>query len=255
MANNFVLSALSAQSGRRLNSLGYSLGMNGLSASDREQVVAVLRAVPWLANVRDETLDLLAQSARLELHTAGAQVGRRGGVCTHLIVVIRGTVLVGFDMPDGRRHVINLLGPGQFQSLIPLIDERPQIHDIVCKSESMLLLIPRDVFVAALNGDQSLTWAMLRLLCDRARRIYGALGESHTLSLAPRLARVLRGLFAAHGQHITIAQEELADILGATRQSINRELKALETVGAIHLGRGRIDLVLAEQLHVQCDEF
>ena len=64
--------------------------------------------------------------------------------------------------------------------------------------------------------------------------------------------RILRGLFAEHGAQLAIGQEELADILGATRQSINQELKVLEKTGAIALGRGKISLILAEKLQERC---
>lgn len=220
--------------------------------SPHDQALAALRAIPWLASAQATTLELMARSAQLESHAGGTQVGWRGRIVTHFMVVVRGTLLVGFDLPDGRRHVTNLVGPGQFQSLIPLIDERPQIHDTHCRDDAVILRIPRDTFVAALQGDPGLSWEMLRLLCVRSRRLYESLGESHTLALAPRLARILRGLFAEHGQQLSIDQEELADILGATRQSINRELKVLEKTGAIALGRGKISLILAEKLKEHC---
>jgi CRP-like cAMP-binding protein len=220
--------------------------------SPHDQALAALRAIPWLMKAQPGTLELMARSAHLESHAGGTQVGWRGRIATHFMVVVRGTLLVGFDMPDGRRHVINLVGPGQFQSLIPLIDERPQIHDTHCREDAALLLIPRDAFVSALQGDPSLSWEILRLLCVRSRRLYESLGESHTLALAPRLARILRGLFAEHGAQLGIDQEELADILGATRQSINRELKILEKTGAIALGRGKISLIQAERLRESC---
>lgn len=220
--------------------------------SPHDQALAALRSTPWLMKAQPGTLELMARSAHLESHAGGTQVGWRGRIATHFMVVVRGTLLVGFDMPDGRRHVINLVGPGQFQSLIPLIDERPQIHDTHCREDAALLLIPRDAFVSALQGDPSLSWEILRLLCVRSRRLYESLGESHTLALAPRLARILRGLFAEHGAQLGIDQEELADILGATRQSINRELKILEKTGAIALGRGKISLIQAERLRESC---
>ena len=220
--------------------------------SPHDQALAALRSIPWMMKAQPGTLELLARSANLESHTGGTQVSWRGRISTHFVVVVRGTLLVGFDMPEGRRHVINLVGPGQFQSLIPLIDERPQIHDTHCREDVTLLRIPRDAFVAALQGDPALSWEILRLLCTRSRRLYESLGESHTLALAPRLARILRGLFAEHGAQLGIDQEELADILGATRQSINRELKVLEKTGAIALGRGKISLILAEKLQERC---
>ena len=229
--------------------------MDHPSSTHLNQALAALRSIPWLMRIADETLHKLALAARLEVHPSGSQVGRRGRLSTHFMLVVRGTVLVGFYTHDGRRHVVNLLGPGQFQSLIPLIDERPQIHDSICKGEVLLLFIPRDAIVEALNTDQQFAWEILRLLCSRTRRLYEALGESHTLSLSPRLARILRGLFAEHGPQISIDQEDLADILGATRQSINRELKSLESRGVIALGRGRVTLILADGLEEECGNF
>lgn len=220
--------------------------------SPHDQALAALRAIPWMMKAQPGTLDLLAGSAHLESHPGGTQISWRGRISTHFMLVVRGTLLVGFDLPDGRRHVVNLIGPGQFQSLIPLIDERPQIHDTHCREDATLLHIPRDAFVSAFQADPGLSWEILRLLCARSRRLYESLGESHTLALAPRLARILRGLFAEHGAQLAIGQEELADILGATRQSINQELKVLEKAGAVALGRSKISLILAEKLEERC---
>lgn len=233
----------------------HSSPLHAQASHDLEQALQALRTIPWLKRIQEVTLQKLAKAARLEQNPSGSQVGYRGRECSHFMLVVQGTVLVGFNTADGRRHVVNLLGPGQFQSLIPLIDEGPQIHDSHCKGDVRLLFIPRDVIVQALQEDQRFSWEILKLFSYRSRRLYEALGESHTLSLAPRLARILRGLFAEHGRTLSIDQEEIADILGATRQSINRELKALEAQGVIALGRGRISLILAQPLEELCGTF
>uniref|UniRef100_UPI00261558AB hypothetical protein n=1 Tax=Ramlibacter sp. TaxID=1917967 RepID=UPI00261558AB len=72
--------------------------------SPHDQALAALRSIPWLMKAQPGTLALMAGSAQLEIHPGGTQVCWRGRISTHFMVVVRGTLLVGFDLPDGRRH-------------------------------------------------------------------------------------------------------------------------------------------------------
>jgi CRP/FNR family transcriptional regulator, cyclic AMP receptor protein len=199
-----------------------------------------LQAVTLLRTARPQTLQFLAQAARSEVHAPGSIVARRGQASHHLMVIVSGFLLVGFDLPDGRRHVVNMVGPGRVQALIPLIDEMPQIHDATARGWVQVLLIPRDAVVAAMNDDSELTWQVLRHLSMRSRRMYEALGERKESALGLRLARILSGLFSEYGADLAVSQEELGDILGATRQSVNLELQTLRESGVIEVGRGRL---------------
>lgn len=213
------------------------------TAPDAPTALQALQAVSWLNAARAATLERLAQAAHVEMHSTGAMVARRGQRCSHLMVVVSGFLLVGFDLADGRRHVVNMIGPGQVQALIPLLDEGPMIHDARTKGWVQVLLIPRDAFVMAMQDDLGLNWQVLRLLSARSRRLYDLLGERTALPLGVRLARILRGLFVQYGESLQISQEELAEILGVTRQSVNRELRELQAQGVATIGRGRVVLL------------
>lgn len=223
-----------------------------LAALEPDQVVQALEAVPLLRTARASTRQFLAQAAHSETHSPGSIVARRGQINNHLMVVVRGFLLVGFDLADGRRHVVNMVGPGNVQALIPLIDEKPQIHDAVARGWVQLLMIPRHAVVTAMDQDSELTWQVLRHLSSRSRRLYEALGERKESALGIRLARILRGLFGEYGDDLGVSQEELGDILGATRQSVNRELQSLRERGVIEVGRGRLFLCNASELKRLC---
>lgn len=212
------------------------------------KALKALQAVPWLRVAQMQTLDLLAEAAHFEQHGPGTEIGRRGAACSHLMVVVSGFLLLGFDLADGRRHVVNMVGPGQVHALIPVLDEKPLIHDARTKGWVEMLLVPRDVMVKAMQQDTGLTWQVLRLLSQRSRYLYEALAERTALPLAVRLARILRGFFAQYGDTLDMSQETLAEILGVARQSVNVELQQLQFQGVLEIGRSRLRLTNRSKL-------
>ncbi len=202
-----------------------------------------LAGVSWLRACGDAVLGQLAAGATLEHVANGATVAWRGRQTAHLLVVARGALELSMTSPEGKRHVVNRLGPGQVFGLIPVLDESAWIHDAVARGASEIVRVPQSVLRAAMRDHPDLNDQVIRLLCTRARRTYEALAAQTLTTLPVRLARVLLGQLqdAADGA-IAMTQADLADMLGVTRQSLNIELKCLEREGMIALGRSRIEL-------------
>jgi CRP/FNR family cyclic AMP-dependent transcriptional regulator len=112
----------------------------------------------------------------------------------------------------------------------------------------VVLHIPRTVFVQASHEDMGLAQTLPRGLCKRSRALYGSASASALAPFRVRVARALLSLLPAHGIRqgetvsikLKLSQEEFAALLGATRQSVNRELKALESAGLISLAYSSI---------------
>jgi CRP/FNR family transcriptional regulator, cyclic AMP receptor protein len=202
-----------------------------------------LAGVPWLRSCGDAVLDQLAAGATLEHVADGASVAWRGRQTTHLLVIAHGALELSMTSAEGKRHVINRLSPGQVFGLIPLLDESALIHDAVARGASEIVHVPQSVFRAAMRDHPNLNDQVIRLLCARARRLYEALAAQSLTTLPVRLARVLLGQRQQTADEaIAMAQADLADMLGVTRQSLNVELKRLEREGMVAIGRSRIEL-------------
>lgn len=206
-------------------------------------VLSALHRVPWLDECGPAAVRQLAMASRLERLNDGKMVAWRGRQTSHLMVVATGALELSMTNAVGKRHVMSWLKPGQVFGLIPLIDQSTLIHDACARGDSRLVLVPGPSFLIALQDYPALSLSVMRLLCERARRMYELLADHSLLSLPTRLARlILHQLHDSGSTVIVMSQSDLADMLGVARQSLNVELKQLENAGIITLARGRIEL-------------
>jgi CRP-like cAMP-binding protein len=209
----------------------------------QQGIAQALRAVPWLAACGSEVIDALAAHARLQAVADGAAVAWRGRYDDRLLVVVRGMLEVSMASAEGRRHVLNVIGPGTVFGLIPVLDRQPWIHDARARGPGQLLRLPREALLQAMHLHPPLVEAVLEVLCSRARKTYATLAAKSLLELPARVARTLLMLADDRGTSIlALSQADLADMLGVTRQSLNGQLQALVRHGILVLGRGRIEI-------------
>jgi CRP-like cAMP-binding protein len=202
-----------------------------------------LRAVPWINACGAEVVDTLASQARVQHLSDGESVARRGHPTEFMVVVAQGRLEVSMASAEGRRHVVNVIGPGTVFGLIPVLDGSAWIHDAMAKGPCSLLRIQRDALLLAMGRHPTLAHALVQLLCARARKTYEALAAHTLLALPARVARLLLLLSdEAHSLCLSLSQTDLADMLGITRQSLNRELRQMQRQGAVDLGRNRIEI-------------
>jgi CRP-like cAMP-binding protein len=208
-----------------------------------ETLVGALHAVPWMSGCGDDVVEDLARQAQVEHVADATTVAWRGRHNDRLVVVVQGKLEVSMASAEGRRHVVNVIGPGSVFGLIPVLDGSPWIHDAVAKGAGSLLRIHRDDLLDAMRRHPALSRAVVLLLCARARKTYNALAAHSLLALPARVARTLLLLHEENRSPLlALSQADLADMLGVTRQSLNRELQQLERQGWVRLGRGCIEL-------------
>ncbi|EFX60812.1 hypothetical protein DAPPUDRAFT_275286 [Daphnia pulex] len=198
-----------------------------------------------------DSLQALLAASVIRSHAAGQLLSRRGTPLGELIFVLQGSLEASMAGADGRRSICWYLAEGQWFGLIPIVDGQAAIHDLRTYSQAVLLHIPRAAFLAALQQDRGLAVKCLELLCARSRTLYEHLAAETLLPLRARVARLLlmlveqHGRESAHGQELSLklSQEALADMLGISRQTLNRELVALEKAGLISLAYTRLTLL------------
>lgn len=198
-----------------------------------------------------DSLQALLAAGTIRSHAAGQLLSRRGTPLNELLFVLQGSLEVSMAGADGRRSICWYLAEGQWFGLIPIVDGKAAIHDLRAYSRTVLLHIPRAAFMAALQHDQGLAVKCLNLLCERSRALYEHVAAETLLPLRARVARLLlmlveqHGRDSEHGQELSLklSQEALADMLGISRQTLNRELVALEKAGLISLAYTRLTLL------------
>ena len=136
--------------------------------------------------------------------------------------------------------------PGIWFGDVSIFDGDRRTHDAYAHGDTTTLCVAKADFKKILATHVELYEALLRLHARRIRQLYGLVEDLNTLPLRARLAKQLLHLVRSygipsldHGDEVRIglqlAQEELAQLLGASRQRVNQELKAMEREGTIRI--------------------
>jgi CRP/FNR family transcriptional regulator, cyclic AMP receptor protein len=202
--------------------------------------------------------DILRHGSVLRLHD-GEQIGARGDPAQEWLCCARGAVRISADSGTGRSVSLCYLAPGAWFGDVSLLDGGIRTHDAHARGRTSLLMVPREDFNAILLSHPEFAGALLRLQARRVRNLYGLVDDMYTQPRRVRLAKTLLQLARSHGgyfdepetdddQNLTVIslrllQEEIASLLGASRQRVNKELRAFQREGAIRLTRGRLAVV------------
>lgn len=170
----------------------------------------------------------------------GTVVHRRGDEADGVYQVISGRVRVFTTTADGREAVLTDLSPGAFFGEISLFDGLPRTHDAVAVERTELSFVPSAAAHALLASRPDLLHLYTRALAFKLRLCMAALEGVTLQGVGARLAQRL--LWLAHAspspRALTVSQSDLAAMVGAARQTINKELKTWEREGVVRL-RGR----------------
>jgi CRP/FNR family cyclic AMP-dependent transcriptional regulator len=210
----------------------------------------VLQADLWFSRCPAELQEALLRLARPVQVAPGQAVFTRGQPPAGLCCVLQGALRVGAVQADGSESVLAFIEPGQWFGEISLIDGRPRTHDAVADGATQVLLVPQAALLAWLQAHPAHWRPIAELACTKLRMLFGVLEDIALLPLEGRLAKRL--WLVAHGyggrngpprQLLRMPQEQLALMLGVSRQSTNKALRALEARGLIAQHYGGIELL------------
>jgi CRP-like cAMP-binding protein len=168
--------------------------------------------------------------------------------------LVSGRIKASSLREDGKEAILVVLEAGNWFGEISLIDQQPRTHDATALGEAEVLALPRRAFDALMKRP-AFALAVCRMLAARVRSLYGMVEDATLRSTRARVARRL--LLLARGDAtqapdarpvVPVSQESLAMMLGITRQTLSKELKALVGEGAVVLGYGRIEIASVAKL-------
>jgi CRP-like cAMP-binding protein len=209
-------------------------------------MVAFFRDVPLFQGLNEPSLNSLAQVGRIRRLPKGKILFDQASPADHAYVVRSGCIDLVLGTPDGRELVINSMRPGDIFGELGVLTGESRSTGAVAREPSEIVSIPRIEFLAELDKEPRL---MRRMLETTSRRLRVSSERESALAFmdAPsRLARILLQLSDQERQNadlLTISQEELAQHVGATRQTVAGILGRWRRRGWIITGRGKIMLV------------
>jgi CRP/FNR family transcriptional regulator, cyclic AMP receptor protein len=193
------------------------------------------------------------------------EFGRREIIChagdpaDALHLVEAGHLAVRVGLSSGANATLNILGPGQYFGELALLNpNRRRTATVVALEPSRTLAIAGSAFDALRAKNPAVERALSTILADRVDTLSQRLVHTMYDGLDRRVLLRLVELASSYGQDgrtatIPLSQTELADLVGATRPSVNQVLQRLASEHVIVLGRARIDVVDAEALERACD--
>jgi len=199
--------------------------------------------------------DILSRSSVRRL-ADGAMLSARGQPADEWCGVAKGAVRVSSVSLSGKEITLTYVEPGVWFGDISLFDGLPRTHDANAHGATTLLVVRKPDFKELLAKHVELYDALLRLNCRRLRLMFDVVEDLNTRPLAARLAKQIVLLARSYGVHdgeeirigLQLAQEDLAQMLGASRQRVNQELKGFERDGAVRIEPTRLVVLSKEKL-------
>ena len=220
----------------------------------------LLRAHPILGALTDGEAQVLLRGARCQMVAAGEIVFLRDDPADGLYGVLSGSVLIVVDSVEGKELVLNKHGAGEFFGEVSLLDGEGRSATAVAYESSRLVHIDRDRLRAFLKQRPDALLRIVQLLCARMRRVTHLVEDSIFLDVSTRLARQIVALTDArvpnceHADTATLhlSQNDLARMLGVSREFVGKQLTAWRDSGVIELGRRRLTIRDAGALERLC---
>lgn len=206
---------------------------------------------PLLAPLPGEARDAVLRAARRRSFARHEVVFHEGDPADSLHLVTRGHLAVQVSTPGGDRATLNVLGPGAHVGELALLpDAGTRSATVVALDESETRVLSAPAFDQLRQAHPAVNEILVMLLAARVRELSSRLLEAMYDGLDRRLYRCLHrlgGVYAeevAPGAPVTIpmTQDQLSDLVGGTRPSVNQVLQRLVDEGVVELGRGRVVL-------------
>jgi CRP-like cAMP-binding protein len=210
---------------------------------------AAINAGRWFSSLSPSLRHDILRCAYVKRHKDGDLITARGETPQEWFGCAKGAVRVCSTASSGKQVTLTYVEPGVWFGDVSIFDGDRRTHDAYAHGDTSTLCVARADFKNILDHHGELYEALLRLYARRIRQLYGLVEDLNVLPLRARLAKQLLHLVRSYGVPtvsdgcemrigLLLAQEELAQLLGASRQRVNQELKTMEREELIRLDPG-----------------
>ena len=215
-----------------------------------------MKKAPLFAALDDEAATALQQSMTSSRLERGDILFHEGDQGDRLYVIREGKIKLGRTSSDGRENLLAILGPGEMFGELSLFDPGPRTATATAVAETQLIGLGHDNLQAFLSDRPEVAATLLAALARRLRRTNETLADLVFTDVPGRVAKALLDLSSRFGrpaeEGILVAhdltQEELAQLVGASRETVNKALADFATRGWIKLEARAVILIDVERL-------
>ncbi len=220
------------------------------------QKQAILARVALFRELGPGALADLGSVARSLTLPSREELFHRGDPGSQVYVVVSGRLKAFTTSDAGDDVVFDILKPGDVLGEVALLSEGPRTATVVTLDPCELLAVDRRDFLDFLRRHPELALQLLRILAARLRHMSELVEDTLFLNLPLRLAKKLASLAQSCGEatpegvriDLKLSQEEWGDLVGATRESVNKQMRSWVDEGLISLDRGFVTIHHLEEL-------
>jgi CRP-like cAMP-binding protein len=185
----------------------------------------LLDATELFAELPDDALTELADRAVVRQLERNELLFRQGDESASLFVIQEGRIAIASQAGDGRETVIAVLENGGLFGELPLFDDAPRVADARALVETTVIELAYEPVRDLLRARPELLWVIVRLLVERLRATDEALADAVFLDVPVRTAKRLLELAGEQDRFtLPVTQEELASMVGASRERVNKAI-------------------------------
>jgi CRP/FNR family cyclic AMP-dependent transcriptional regulator len=209
----------------------------------------ILATNPLLSGLPADVVEELMAVSVVKQFADGECVYAQGQEGDGLFGVVQGRIRLSNSSREGKELLVMLVEPGDWIGEVSLLDGLPRSLDAYAMGECAVLFLPRARFDALLKAKPELYQYFIPMLCRKLRLALSYVEGVALFPLPARLAQRLLELVAFYGVSddkpgtlidVRLPQEDIAKMLGVSRQAISRELKRFESEGIIQLAYGQL---------------
>ncbi|MGH3452808.1 MAG: Crp/Fnr family transcriptional regulator [Nocardioidaceae bacterium] len=216
----------------------------------------VLRQAPLFSSLDDDAANSLRSSMSETRIGRGDVLFHEGDSGDRLYVVTDGKIKLGRTSADGRENLLAILGPGQMFGELSLFDPGPRSATATAVTPCTLMSLGHDELLRWLEDQPSVARALLHQLAARLRKTSDVVADLVFSDVPGRVAKALLDLSRRFGRtaddgihvHHDLTQEELAQLVGASRETVNKALADFAMRGWLRLEPRSVVLIEVERL-------
>jgi CRP-like cAMP-binding protein len=219
--------------------------MNGPTHDEKRRI---LEEHYLLGKLSGSEIDHLLNYARVETYPAGQEIYAKGSPGQSMFAVLRGSAKMSSVSSEGKEIVLNIIYPGEIFGEIALLDGKERSADAVAMTDCQVLVFHRRDVLPVLERHADICLMLIRILCERLRRTSAQVEDVLFRHLEARIAKALLQL-AEHAAgpggrgtplDLHLSQRDLGNIVGSTRESVNKQLQIWQRAGLVDVAKGMI---------------
>jgi CRP/FNR family transcriptional regulator, cyclic AMP receptor protein len=206
----------------------------------------LLRNVPLFAVLTESQLEVLTSVVSRKSFPRSTTIIAAGDMTDSLYVIISGRLKVMMSDDDGGEVILAILGPNEFFGEMGLLDDAPRSASVVAIEPCELLSLSKQNFKKCMAENFEMTMTVMRGVVKRLREADKKIGSLALMDVYGRVARLLMEMSETiDGQKVVtkkLAKQDIAKMIGASREMVSRVMKDLQTGGFIEVRGGSIYL-------------